>query len=170
MSLRRLPSITTLLGLFGALLLIPVLIIAAIQWQGAEERFRAAIEVQDRTERLDSLVRLLVALDDENQATVWSSDGNSLLAELPANIADFIGAGYAVALPEHRNEVDRILWQLGDQELVDRLDRIRRQANGDGLNLASFRALMLDVESDLETELTLLTNCLLYTSPSPRDA
>ena len=163
--LRRLPSITTLLGLFGVTLLIPLMAIAAIQWQRAEERFDAAIEVQQRTERLDTLIRLLAAVDDETRSTIWTVGENSFLSDLPPDVAEFLDAGSGTSMSEEQGRVDQLLRAIDDPELAERLDDARERTMSGDLALSdsgvAFGAVVLDIESELENELTQLTEAAI---------
>ena len=131
----RLPSITVLLGVIGAVLLVPLAAITATQWQQAEQRLDAAVEVSERSERLNTLIRLTPALDREIRATTWATDGDQVLADLPPNVAEFLGANYAASLDADREAVDQLIIEVGAVEIAQQLVDARERADRGELGL-----------------------------------
>lgn len=161
----RLPSITVLLGVIGAVLLVPLAAITATQWQQAEQRLDAAVEVSERSERLNTLIRLTPALDREIRATTWATDGDQVLADLPPNVAEFLGANYAASLDADREAVDQLIIEVGAVEIAQQLVDARERADRGELGLltgsASFDELVAMVEAAIETELSLVSQAAI---------
>lgn len=153
----RLPSITILLSLIGLALLLPLALISISQWQSAETRFDGAVSVGQSAARLDLLIRLSPALNDEIRSTTWNQGGDTLLEDLPPNISDFLGSDFGATGPQDRALVDQLITELGAVELQTDLAGLRLSAdNGDfGLfdGAANFDQLVDRVEQDITNEI-----------------
>ncbi len=157
---KRLPSISLLLSVIGAALLLPIGSVAVTQWQQAEERYEAAVQVDSSVERLDSLIRLAPALDAEIRSSTWNAGGDELVADLPPTVIDFLGVDYGESMEPDRVLVDRLLQPLGHPELVDELNDARATADAGDLDLfdsaEQYAGVVTQVEALVQTELELL--------------
>ncbi len=159
-SASRLPSITILLSIIGAALLLPLGSIAITQWQQAEHRYDAAVQVGESADRLDSLIRLAPAIDRENRSTTWNSGGEKLLGDLPPDIVGVLGTDYGASMMDDRAAVDALVSWLGDDALMAELADVRRSADAGNLGLfdsaARFDVVGAEVEMQIHNELTRL--------------
>ena len=146
-----------LLSIIGLALLLPLASISVTQWQSAETRFDASVNVGRSAARLDLLIRLAPALNDEIRSTTWNQGGDTLLGDLPPNISDFLGADFGDTGPEDRALVDQILDDLGADELRADLVELRRRADSGEFGLFDgaerFDLLVDRVEQGISDEL-----------------
>lgn len=157
---RRLPSISLLLSIIGAALLLPLGSVAVTQWQQAEERYEAAVQVDSSVERLDSLIRLAPAIDAEIRSSTWNAGGEELVSDLPPNVVAFLGVDYGESMETDRQLVDGLLQPLGHTELVAELNDVRAVADAGNLGLFDaadrYASVVNQVEALVQTDLELL--------------
>ena len=146
----RLPSISMLLSLIGLALLLPVAAIAISQWQSAEIRFEGAVSVDKSVDRLDVLIRLSPAINDEIRSTTWNSGGDELLTDLPPNIAEFLGTDFGASMPADRILVDTLLEELDEADIRATITDIRTRADANEFGLFDGAALYDEVVDQVE--------------------
>ncbi len=158
---RRLPSFTIVLAAISLSLLIPLSMFGYVRWEEADARYRSAISMQERAERLQLLLQLTPALSQEEFSSVWAGSGQGLLDDLPATASLELFPNYGATSTIDRERVDALVGELGDSGLEEALAVLRADIEAGDVGLFDYGnrygAVIEQVESALDDELRFLS-------------
>ena len=161
-TLRRLPSIGTLLLITGLLVLSPLVVVAQLQWNGASARVEGAQDAAESSSRLGNLLRLASALNKEQLSASWTAGSRGAFKDLPPGALQLIGMDFAVSLPDDRLAVDELAAAAHHPDLEASIANARRDADSAGNDIfgvgRKYDMAINDVISAVNKELLILTS------------
>lgn len=137
---RRSPSIALSLSVLCVLLLLPFVGVSVDHWQAASARVESAEQVVRAADRIDALLRLPSAIDDEIFAGGYERGREELLSQLPEAARPFVTLDAVVTSEDASARVDELVASLDDPDLADLVDEARTVlANGVGSDVENLR-------------------------------
>lgn len=136
----RLPSIAFTLSVVGIVLLAPFLMVTSAQWRSSSAQVQSAQRVQASAARLDVLLRLGPAVNNEVFSTGWTSGQADLFSELPDTATPILSLNIASTVEESRAHVDGLVGMLNDPNLTNHVANARARADDESAELAEVGA------------------------------
>ncbi len=152
----HLPNISVLLAIAGLILVIPFLVVGALQVRVTGLGVEAAEQVQTSASRLSTLLRLQPALNDELLANGLASEQYAEFNGFGAAEL-FAGLGGETLLDDSRRNVDDLLDELDDPQLRNQVrdarDEVDQQDSELVSGLAGYSVLAFEINAEIQQEL-----------------